>query len=227
MVKRSVNVKRHITAFVITVLIFAIGLLIGLNLTNERIKVSEDFARQQKADYDSLQLQFLYLQEGSCPVLEKALEENVNHLEEQRAKVEKYIKDSSRDEFKLLEREYMLSELRYWFLAKQAKQDCESDTVSVLYFYSDVEGECDECSAQGLVLSYLKSIFKDRLLVFSIDVNVEDPLLNILKETEGINTLPALVIGEDKTSGLKKREELKQIICDYYKTPPGECDGVL
>ena len=223
MVKRSVNVTRHLTAFVITVLIFVIGLLIGLNLTNERIEVSENFARQQKADYDSLQLQFLYLQEGSCPVLEETLEHNINDLETQRAKIEEYIRDSSREEFKLLEREYMLSELRYWLLAKQAKQDCESDTVSVLYFYSDVEGECNDCSAQGLVLSYLKNIFKDRLLVFSIDVNVQDPLLNILKESEGINTLPALIIEEDKTYGLKDRDELKQIICDYYKTPPGEC----
>ena len=73
MVTREVNRSRHIAAFFITALIFALGLMIGLTLTNERVKVSENFARAQKADYDSLQLQYLYLQKCSCPVLEKTL----------------------------------------------------------------------------------------------------------------------------------------------------------
>lgn len=227
MVVRKVNLKRHITALLITVLIFVIGLLIGLNLTNERIKLSENFARTQKADYDSLQLQLLYLEKGSCPVLEKTLEQNINDLENQRSKVEDYLKDSSRDEFKLLEREYMLSELRYWLLAKEAKENCNSDTVSILYFYSDIEGECDDCSAQGIILSYLKEKFKDRLLIFSIDINVDDSLLSILKNTEGINKLPSILLEKDKYEGLRETEELEALICAHYKTSHPECNGKL
>jgi len=227
MVKRSVNVKRHLIAFTITGLVFVIGLLIGLGLTRERIEFSENFVRQQKADYDSLQLQLLYLEEGSCSALEKTLEHNINELEKQRAKLEQYIKDSDNKDLKIIEREYMLSEIRYWLLAKQSKQDCDLDSVSVLYFYSDVEGECEDCRTQGVILSFLKDKFKDRLLIFSIDVNVKDPMISIIKETEGINTLPALIIEDDKTFGLKGREDLKEIICDYYKKPHTECNGEL
>lgn len=223
MVVRSVNVKRHLTALIITALIFFVGLLIGLNLTNERIKVSENFARLQKADYDSLQLQYLYLQKGSCPVLEKTLEQNINDLENQRAKVEEYVKDSDREEFKLLEREYMLSEIRYWLLAKQSKLDCGSDAVSILYFYSDIEGECDDCSAQGTILSYLKEKFKDRLLIFSIDVNVDDSMLSILKKSKDINKLPALIVEDDKYSELIETEELEKTICSHFKKSHSEC----
>ena len=223
MVERSFNAKRHLTALFITALIFVIGLLIGLTLTNERIKSSENFARSQKADYDSLQLQYLYLQKGSCPVLEKTLEQNIDDLETQRAKLEEYVKDSNAEEFKLIEREYMLSEIRYWLLAKQSKIDCGSDTVSVLYFYSDVEGECDDCSAQGTILNFLKETFKDRLLIFSIDVNVEDPILSILKKTKNIEELPTLVVEEDTYSGLLETKELKNIICSHYKEPHSEC----
>ncbi|MDP4012494.1 MAG: hypothetical protein Q8R00_02710 [Candidatus Nanoarchaeia archaeon] len=227
MVIRKVNVKRHITALFITILIFVIGLLIGLNLTNERIKVSENFARTQKADYDSLQLQFLYLEKGSCSVLEKTLEQNINDLENQRSKVEEYLKDSSRDEFRLIEREYMLSELRYWLLAKEAKESCNSDTVSILYFYSDIEGECNDCSAQGVILNYLKEKFKDRLLIFSLDINVEDSLLNILKKTENITVLPSLLVEDDKYEGLIEAEDIELIVCTHFKTPHPECNGKL
>lgn len=223
MVVRNFNLRRHLTAFAITALIFVIGLLIGLSLTNERIKFTENFARQQKADYDSLQLQYLYLQKGSCPVLEKTLEQNIQELEDNRARLEEFIKDSDKEDFKLAEREYALSEIRYWLLAKQSKVDCGSDTVSVLYFYSDVEGECNDCSAQGTILDFLKDKFKERLLIFSLDINTEDPMLNILKETKKVDKLPSLIIEEDKYSGLIKTEELKKIICSHYKTPHSEC----
>lgn len=223
MVIRNFNFRRHLTAFAITALIFVLGLLIGLSLTSERIKFTENFARQQKADYDSLQLQYLYLQKGSCPVLEKTLEQNIRELEDNRARLEEFIKDSDKDDFKLAEREYTLSEIRYWLLAKQSKVDCGSDTVSVLYFYSDVEGECEDCSAQGTILDFLKDKFKDRLLIFSLDINTEDPMLNILKETKKVDKLPALIVEEDKYSGLIKTEELKKIICSHYKTPHSEC----
>ena len=89
------------------------------------------------------------------------------------------------------------------------------------------EGECDDCSAQGVILSYLKEKFKDRLLIFSIDVNVEDSLLTILKKTEGIDTLPSLLIEKDKYENLSDKTELKDIICGHYKTPHSECDGNL
>ncbi len=223
MVVRNFNVRRHLTAFAITGLIFVLGLLIGLSLTNERIKFTENFARQQKADYDSLQLQYLYLQKGSCPVLEKTLEQNIQELENNRARLEEFLKDSDREEFKLIEREYMLSEIRYWLLAKQSKIDCGSDTVSVLYFYSDIEGECDYCSAQGIILDLLKEQFKDRLLIFSLDTNIDDSILKILKETKEVDKLPALIIEEDKYSGLVEAEELKKMICSHYKTPHSEC----
>ena len=223
MVERSFNAKRHLKALFITAVIFVIGLLIGLTLTNERVKASENFARSQKADYDSLQLQYLYLQKGSCPILEKTLEQNIDDLEAQRAKLEEYVKDSDAEEFKLIEREYMLSEIRYWLLAKQSKIDCNTDAVSVLYFYSDVEGECNDCSAQGTILSFLKEKFQERLLVFSIDINIEDPMLSILKKTKNINKLPTLVIEEDTYSGLLETEELKNKICSHYKEPHSEC----
>ena len=223
MVVRNFNIKRHLTALIITALIFIVGILIGLNLTNERIKSTENFARIQKADYDSLQLQYLYLQKGSCPVLEKTLEQNIQDLEAQRARLEDYVKDSDAEEFKLIEREYTLSEIKYWLLAKQSKIDCGSDAVSVLYFYSDAEGQCKDCSAQGTILSFLKEQFKDRLLVFSIDVNVEDPMLSILKKTKEVNDLPTLVIEEDSYSGLLEQEKLKTIICSHYKEPHSEC----
>ena len=223
MVTREVNRSRHLAAFFITAIIFALGLMIGLTLTNERVKVSENFARAQKADYDSLQLQYLYLQKGSCPVLEKTLEQNIEDLEAQRARLEEYVKDSNAEEFKLVEREYTLSEIRYWLLAKQSKIDCGSDAVSILYFYSDVEGQCEDCSAQGTILSFLKEQFKDRLLIFSIDINVDDPMLSILKKTKNINNLPALVIEEDSYSDLLEQDELKNIICSHYKEPHSEC----
>ncbi len=230
-VARTISKKRYIVAFVITSLIFIVGLILGILVTQRRAESILSVSEIQKIDFDSLQTQLLFLnsvsKERNCPALTKTLEQNINDLEDTRRKLESYITRSlteSNQEFLLIKREYMLSEIRYWLLASESEKICDRDSVSILYFYSNID--CDDCVSQGSILTLLKNKFEENLLIFSIDADFEkEPIIPIIKEAYSIAKTPTLIIGDKKFEGLTKKEEVLKVICPSLKKENQECIG--
>tara|TARA_Y100000310_G_scaffold295904_1_gene327701 strand:- start:11029 stop:11727 length:699 start_codon:yes stop_codon:yes gene_type:complete len=232
MVERRISKSKYIIALVLTLAVFIIGILIGVLVSEERTKFLEQITKEQGIDFDSLQLQYFYLNtfsDQNCDAVNKALEENINRLEQTRSKLESYIAQSitNEDDFLLTKREYMLSEIRYWLLTLQTKEQCNSDVVSLLYFYSDEE-ECEDCYLQGTVLTFLKSKFKDRLFIFSLDSDFErEPMLGIFKENYQVTSVPTIIIKDKKLEGFVDKDVLGELICSYLENKPEVCNNEL
>lgn len=221
MVDRQIHGRKHIAAFFITLGIFVIGILIGLRISDVRVDVLDEENRQQRADLESLQLQYLYLdsqkdRNTSCGALNAALDSNLASLETARAKLENYLEELNREEYLLLKREYLLNEVRYWILARQAREACGTDVVSVLYFYG-TEEECEDCGAQAMILTSLKDRFKEKLLVFSLDRDFADNMIQVVKDSYGIKEVPSLVIEDKVNAGLVEMDEVEEEICSQLK----------
>ena len=228
---RRISKNKYLVALIITLAVFVIGVLIGLLITEKRTEFLELSGREQKIDFDSLQLQYLYLTTLSdeCSAVNKALEGSINRLEQTRVKLENYLAQSFTNDkdFSLTKREYMLSEIRYWLLTLQTKEQCNSDVVSLLYFYSDEE-ECEDCYLQGTVLTFLKSKFKDRLFIFSLDSDFErEPMLGIFKENYQVTSVPTIIIKDKKLEGFVDKDVLGELICSYLENKPEVCNNEL
>ena len=226
-VDRKVYVKKHLAALAITLIVFTIGVMIGLQVSDSRITAITNTARLQRAQFESLQLQYTFIntaQNASCAAFKTALDQNVYTLENARTKLESYIEDNQEEqEFAIAKREYMITELRYWLLAKQAEKMCGDEAVSVLFFYRRNQ-ICGDCGTQGVILTYLKEMFKDKLLVFSLDADVDDPLITIIKGTYNITETPSIVVEEKVFEGFVEREVLREEICRNFKIKPAECE---
>ena len=61
MVKRTINVKRHMIVAALTISIFLLGLFLGLIIEGKRVMYIQDLNVEQKIEFSSLQLQFLDL----------------------------------------------------------------------------------------------------------------------------------------------------------------------
>ncbi len=225
MVERTFSWKKHLAAFVITCLLFVIGLMIGLRVSDYRLALLQDFTAQQRADFESLQLQYAYLSASntSCVALQNALENSVAQLEEARVKLEQYLQASSDPgEFLLEKREYMLAEIRYWLLARETEEACGKESVRVLYFYED-DDLCDRCSTQGYILTSLKDRLQDKLLVFSLDAQSDEPMVEIIKGVYNITSVPSLVVDEELRDGFVTEDDLLTVICSHFVEMPGPC----
>ena len=147
---------------------------------------------------------------------------SLGEVAEAQKKVDLYMKESSAKSYIEIKRDYVLAQIRYWLLNKRITESCTMDNVAILYFYSN--RDCPECSAQGIILSYLKEKLKDKLLVFSIDSDFEaEPMVAVLRGAYNITKVPSLVLEKRKISGLVSLENLSLDVCSLYKSKPDYC----
>ncbi|MEK6932365.1 MAG: thioredoxin family protein [Nanoarchaeota archaeon] len=227
--ERKLKKSRYLIAFLITLAIFIIGILVGLVMSGERKGFLEEQNQIQRLDYDSINVQYLYLsnllkEERDCSTASNLMSVQIDRLGVLGGKLEDFIKNANLDSggFDLLKREYTINELRYWLFSKNVNDICDDDKVSILYFYSN--NDCGACRTQGFVLENLKSEFGKKLLVFSLDSEFQlEPMLNIIKDKYNITATPTLVINEKKYVGLKNSDELFNLICLEYSQKPNQC----
>lgn len=228
MVIRKIYFKKHFIALLITLLFFSLGVIIGIKLSGERTEYMNTLITQQKLKYESLQLQLLYLDKNNkdCQLLLFTLEKNLYDLEQQRFKLEQYIASSNDEEYLLIKKEYILTEIRYWMLAQDAKNFCNADFTPLLYFYLNEEN-CELCSTQGHILTYVKDKLKDKVLIFSLDASSDEPMVDILKNTFNITQNPSIVIGDVKYDGLTTKDIIFENICLSLTLPTPLCEEFL
>ena len=208
---------------------FIIGILIGSQLTSERVKFLQESATEQAIDFESLQAQYLYVSftndNRSCAAVEQTFEANVEQLEDTRKQLEEFIKSSqfNQESYNQLKRRYIISQVRYYLLAKSTQEICERDIVTLFYFFSE-DSNCSDCTNQGTVLTYLKRLFKDKLLVFSFDGTFEEePFIPILKKVYNVTEFPTVIVENQELHGLQNRDTLLEEICAHFKGEYPEC----
>ena len=215
---RELSKNKYILAGVLTILIFSLGLTLGFILENYRYTAVDEINKGQDVNYLSLQLQYLYLNslsgQNNCPVLSTALKNTVQDLS---ASLEEVVSFEENKQLasvrqKLVQRRYILDNLRYWLLAKESKQRCNLDIVTILYFYSS---DCSSCPNQGTILTYFKNLFGEKVLIFPInlDLRADEPTIDIALSQFNVTKYPTLVIADTKYEGVLKRDQLQEIIC--------------
>ena len=220
--ERKISIDKYVIAGVITFLIFALGLTLGLILEGERYDNIEEINNEEEVKYNSLQLQFLFLtslnSENNCPVLATTLKKAIRDLDESLSQViaeEEGSQGSSKRKL-IVQRRYIIDNLRYWLLAQESEKKCDLNIVPILYFYTE---ECESCPNQGTILTYFKKLFGERVLVFPINLNLreEESLIEIMMTQFEIEKYPSLVINNKKYEGVVKKEQLQKIICSSLK----------
>lgn len=230
--RKKIKKQRYIAAFAITLLIFALGLMMGLVMESKRVDYITNTANKQRLDYTSLQLQYQFIdqltQEKDCNAILKTFDNNLKSLDEIRVKIEEYTIDSTlrEDDFHLLSREYTIAQLRYYLLAEKTKDTCNNDIVTALYFYSD-EKNCPRCKDQGFILTYMKNRMEDNLLIFSLNhqLATEEPLIQMMLDRYNVTQYPTIVIDDeifdepiDKVTALTE-------VCQRYEQNYTFCEG--
>lgn len=219
--KRALRKDKYAVALIISIMIFTLGFLLGTVLDSYKTGYVQEIAKQQELEFNSLQLQYMYLEniKGSekCPVLYQTIENNLKVLDPTLNKMLDYEKSKNLNspEYLFIKRQYLLSNLKYWLLSEDIKKTCSGNSVTVLYFF---DSACDICfKSQGVILSNLKEVFQDKLLVFAIDSDfIEEPLITLLKNKYNVSTYPTIIINNQKTDHFMSRDELLKNICPNY-----------
>ena len=219
--ERKISKDKYILAGFITLLLFMLGLILGLLIDTERLQWLEDQNKEQELDFKSIQLQYLYLTNAEnndyvCPVLQATLQQAVADLSKSLDRYQNFEENTqiNSESYRAIGRQYVLDNVNYWLLARKSKDVCGLNVLNVLYFYKK---ECSSCPDQGVILTYFKNILGDKFLVYPIDADIagEEPVVGIVQARHNITIYPTIIVEEKKYEGVVGREDMKKIICTH------------
>ncbi|RME78608.1 hypothetical protein D6774_00555 [Candidatus Woesearchaeota archaeon] len=204
---REPHTHQYIAAFAIATLLFFSGLWFGSYLSDQKLESIGDLENDIRLSTLGSELQYQILEQEPCAAsnstaLIKELFEigsRLDFMESQRGP-----KDPQVIELKEF---YHLLEIRHWLLMRQVKEQCSTNTDLILYFYSN-EGDCDKCSEQGTILTYLHRTRPD-ISIYSFDINIDNPALTALKELFKVRSTPTLIVNDKKFESFTSLEELQ------------------
>ncbi|HDI72853.1 MAG TPA: hypothetical protein ENF58_01830 [Candidatus Altiarchaeales archaeon] len=201
----------YLVAAILSLFFYIVGVISGLFIEKSMTDYTEEKVKSLQRRVENLQLEYAYLsiigEDLSCDSLSLLVSETTKKVRDLGRELE-----TEKGDFEDLRRDYALLSTKAWILNRYMKDKCGNNVVVVLYFYSV---PCQECIEQGHILDELREKnFHDKLIVFVLNADLDEPIVNMLKKTHNISSTPALVI-EDKTyKGLIERERLKEIISE-------------
>lgn len=222
---KQLNMGTLVSALVISAIIFSAGIFIGFSINKERLSSIEEDMGEINRYVQNFQLQFMFFdvlgENATCPLLTATLED----INEQSYKTGSMLTSSSQENDITDEAEYnqMLTQysrllINYWLLANKVKEACDMDSVTALFFISKsgcASKNSNVCDDQAFVLDYFKRKFNNKLLVFTLQLDLNEPSIQALKEYYEVDEVPTLIVEGEKYEGFQSTEDLREVLCGY------------
>lgn len=207
-VKRNISTGTYLLAFVLTVIVFSLGIYVGMVVDESaKAEVEEELVTLEQDLYLSRILLLTEQEMGEfCPIYSEKLEavDSERELIGDRLEYLESVREVYDEE--LRERYYYL-EFENYLLMKKMKKECGEDYVLVLFFYdgSGVSGE------QGAELDELRAS-DPRVKVFSFEGSSDSAVVEVLREQYNVTDCPSVVVDSETFSGLQDSEELAGMV---------------
>lgn len=212
MEKREINKMKYIVVFIITTLVFLIGIWAGQLIADFRFNSIDETQTDLRTQTATLETQYLLISHNPCILLESNnLDKELYQMGGKLSKMEQVYGKDNKDVIGLKEY-YSLLELRHWLFLEQIKNECKKNNfTTILYFYSNIEQACNKCNEQGYVLDFLWE--KDpSIKVYSFDVNIKNVALDWVKDSYNIKNTPTLIINGKKYEGFMNEDKINAIL---------------
>lgn len=107
---------------------------------------------------------------------------------------------------------YVKAELIHHNMVKSYREKCNMNFVTILYFYSNEENLREESERLSLILDALKRKSSDKIMIYSLDFNLDNNEIENLKQEFNITSAPIIVINEKEIKNPSNIDELNAYI---------------
>lgn len=206
-------------AFIITIIIFGIGLFLGVLLENWRSSRISDLYQQSEINLLDIKLQSEIYSLGKFDC-KNAIEENIafaDKIFEEAKLLERYESASKLTEsIKLQHKKYDLLRTDLLLNSIKIKQKCKNGYNEVVYFYQYSDNSIDKKAKQEIfskVLEELKNEKGHDILLIPIAGNNDITAVKLLLKEYNITQFPTILInGEIKITEIKNAEEMSRYL---------------
>ena len=215
--KKKIDIGKYILVFILTGFIFGLGFWLSSDLDRLKLSQVNNLRQDLQLDVLSAETQFSLLSANVCQHIDSSVLTSELYSMGQRLGYMEEALGSNNPTVIRLKKQYSLLEIKQWQLAKKAQEQCGSQLIPILYFYSN-HTDCPSCNQQGYVLTYLRSKYPF-LRVYSFDYNLDLSALQTLKALYAIKKeLPIIIIGDQPYYGFRDRDAIEKILPEVFDT---------
>jgi len=208
---RGLKARMYFFAFVISLLLFTVGLVLGWQW-------GFSAANEMKGELDALAaegsgVELVTLMENetfACPIYQSEFGALFQRTEEYGARLaELELRKGKLDsEVMSLKEGYAAMQLRNYLLQQRMDSRCGTESNVIIYFYSNenYSPETDE----GLQIGQVDREFG--AYTYHFDVNVDSPVVRGLKASYAISSVPTLIINGERHSGFMPAQQIREVL---------------
>ena len=215
--------QKHVfwTALILTIFVFAGGILLGFLLENYRTGKVDTILAQAELELLDVRIQsdiYSFI-DVDC---DKAIEENVNfanRIYDEAKILDKYEKSNElSDTIKSQHREYDMLRTLFWVNSIKLKQKCNASYHNVVYIYDYVNPRLDIKAKQSVfanILGEVKAKEGNNIMLIPIAGDNDISSLNLLLNKYNVSEqeLPVILIDEKiKVSEIEKAEDIEKYL---------------
>lgn len=201
----------------ITLIVFLGGLYAGVIISEEKINYLRESLRKTEREFQKYRTTLMIQEnfpEKNCDILSyrnRQLAPEISKMNDRISNYDRTKKFEHPEDFESLREDYALLYIQYWLQMKKSKEICGSNITTILYFYSNED--CPSCEGQGKVLDYWKKQYENDLLIFPLATDLELDSIDMLLKAYEIESLPSLVVNENKTyEGFQSKRKVGEIL---------------
>ncbi|NIM46658.1 MAG: hypothetical protein GTN40_00655 [Candidatus Aenigmarchaeota archaeon] len=200
----------------ITVVVFVLGILVGIWLDNARLEDIKERLAFMDIEWNDARLQSVLYQNfiNSTESCENAINSNLDFNEkiykegieiERRENVNKFTPEIMSEK-----RRYALLQLQFWLNSINLKESCKANYSSIVYFYSffDENAKINQ-KIQSTILSDLKEECGNQLILIPLPFDLNISTIEFIKSNYKINSTPSILINERTVlEGIQNKEKI-------------------
>lgn len=221
MITKKLPPRIFLNSLVLTVLVFAIGLIVSYGM--DFLRVDEITMTMTKHSLDTegylIEKEFVHTFGGNDCML---MNSRIFDLKKEIAKVGQDLSNYGgktifkKKDFDYLKRKYFLLQLNFLTLIDDLNDNCGLNYVPIVFFYRIDD---DQSERQGFVLDDYSQAYRTSVVVIALDIEYEDePLVKLLIQKYNVTKAPTIVINEEvKFEKLTYTGQINATVWQYLK----------
>jgi hypothetical protein len=211
----KVETRIYLMAGLITIIVFTVGIAIGYSISSQKYNSMSSDLQNIQVQQKDLEIELLLIntlgEDKSCDTIKYEIDKTANQSVSLGEKVSYYDQEIIKNpDFFILKKNYIMNLIQFWSYWELYKNNCNSTVNTVLYFYSIKD--CQNCDAQGYVLSFLKDRYPSEIMTFALDKDEDLYSLDLIKKVYNISSAPTLIVNNKKYESLMDVNQLKSIM---------------
>ena len=212
------ELKRYITVFLITAVIFGITFWLSALFSNKKVNQLREIQERIAIDILSTETRYSLLEKTSCDHVLRA-EEDEFGLSQELSSLAKRVKhmesqlDPQDEDLLFVKEYYSLLQIKDYLLMDELINRCDHNLFTILYFH---EGGCRDCVRQSLVLDEIVEEYPGTR-VYWFDLDTPNAAMNTLISLFDVIEGPTVIVDGEATQGFVGFSEIETLLPETLK----------